>query len=488
MDALLDGLRASEELARRRELRPLDYVQWLPLQYEFLSDPSLLLQMRCGNKTMGKTWAGYANGIYHSTGRHPFYDVPPPPSRGAIVFPTQGSYIKEGEELWKILPKDEIDPSVTWTDGTGFGGRFPHVKWLNGSITWMVWTGSGGALNLAGPGYDWVHFNEPPRNQRVFSEIKNRTIRGNPGRMWLTFTPVNAPVVYIEKMCKKGVIRDHWRPLSVEAMIPVGSDRPIVLPSGVVCDALWEQSLRDSTLPHEVPVVVDGEWEFRAEGNIFRVFKKDGPRSHVTEDLPRGDIGLRVGIDYGSGKDFSQTALLLAIKKPRRLGHYPRIWIIDEYVSEDETDENHDAIEIIAMLQRWDQVWSDVDVAAGDRPWEGKKGLQRKDNRRMMRALERQLGIRPGTIDPKIDTAKTGKGRGGSKGVSMGNDFLHRSMIRPGHFNVHPRCVRFIAAMGRWAGADDEWKHIIDPARYALDDYVFADYDDGQGPPVVRSY
>lgn len=489
MDAILEGLAAATELDRRRNERPHEHLQLLPLQHEFMCDPALLKQMRCGNKTQGKTFAGYLEGIAHSLGEHPFYEVPPPPTRGAIVFPTQGSYIKEGEELWKLLPKDEIDPSCQWVNGHGFGGRFPHIPWKNGSITYMIWTGSGGALNLAGPGYDWVHFNEPPRSSRVFSEIKNRTIRGNPGRMWLTFTPVNAPIDYIREMCEHGTISDHHRALTPEAMVPVGSNRPIVLDNGTICNALWVQQLRANTLAHERPVVIDGEWEFRIASNIFSVFRASGPLAHVTASLPTSDVGLRTGTDHGSGANFSQTSLFIAVEPPKRFGHYPKVWVLDEYVSSGETTEFEDAAAMVSMLGTWDKRWSDLEFAIGDRPWEGGKNrLKRKDNERLARAIEKELSISRGTLDPQIVTAKTGKGRGGSASVQMGCAFLHRLMLRPGHFNVHPKCERLISAFGRWAGGDDEWKHIIDPLRYALDDYVFRDYDDGFVPPTVAAY
>ncbi len=112
-------------------------------------------------------------------------------------------------------------------------------------------------------------------------------------------------------------------------------------------------------------------------------------------------------------------------------------------------------------------------MAFGDRPWTGKSALQRKDNERLARAIERFLGMRKHTLNPSISTVKRGRGRGGKKSVDFGHGFLHRSMVRPGHFHVHPRCEHWIAAMGRYTGADDEWKHIVDTGRYALDNWVF---------------
>lgn len=473
------ALRASREIRRRRERRLIDYVRWLPLQREFLGDPAKRKQMRAGNQTLGKSWAGFAEGIYHSLGRHPFYEVPPPPSEGLVVFPSWSSYVKDSGKLWDLVPKDEVHPDTTWTPGLGFGGRYPHIRWRNGSMTWIA-TGSQDVLALAGPTYDWIHLNEPPKNGRVFTELTKRTVRGNPGRVWLTYTPVNAPVDYLRTLCEDGKIVDHWMPLSVEAMIPVGSDRPVRLPNGQICDSVWVQEQIDGTLPHEVPVVVHGEWEFRIDGNVFRAFRKEGQGAHVTEELPVGDVELQIGLDHGSGANFSAAAVLVAVKPHPR---HPKVWVLDEYVSSGETTEEQDAQAILAMLERWNKSWRDLKRAYGDRPWQ-RGTLQRKSNDQLSRALEHEMTQRAGTLHPEIRTVKRGKGRGGWKSVHMGCAFLHRAMVRDGHFHVHPRCEQVIASFGRWDGRDDDWKHILDALRYSLDSQIFSGLSNVRQPKV----
>lgn len=481
MDALKRAALAARTLQHRRDTRPLEYVSWLPLQHEFLSDAAKFKLLRHGNQTIGKTWAGLGEGIYHSLGWHPFYEVPPPPTVGAIVCPTSPQSLKIQSKLWELAPKDQVHPRTEFIKGRGFRGRYPHILWRNGSLTYVLTAGAGG-LGLAGGTYDWLHVDEPPPDSRVFQELRSRVRRGNPGRMWMTFTPINAPIDYLRELTEQGQISEHWRPLSAAEMIPVGSTRPVRLGDGTICDAQWVQRLRLETVPHEIPVVVDGEWETRAQGNIFRSFKQTGPLSHVSTELPEGNVQLRLGIDHGSGANFSSTATLWWAQVPKRGKGHARVGILDEYVSAGETTEEDDALAIVEMLRRWNKTWSRTDLhsAVGDRPWQGRKTNERKDNARLMAAIERLLGIRPGLLDPQIKTAKTGPGRGGHKGVQVGCEFLHRSMVRVDHFRVHPRCSRFISALGMWSGRDDQWKHIIDTARYALDDLAFADHDRGR--------
>lgn len=483
-DELLAAAAAARELKRRRTERLCDYIRPLPLQHAFLSDPALKKMMRAGNKLQGKTYAGFLEGIYHARGRHPYYDVPPPPSVGAIAFPSTGSYVKESGKLWELLPKDEIDTDATeYIEGKGFRGRYPHIRWRNGSITWIVWVGSGG-LNLAGPGYDWLHLNEPPPNSRIYQELMNRLLRGNPGRAWLTMTPVNAPTDYIQELVERGVIADHHRELTADAMIPVGSTRPVRLPNGELCDEAWVQRKIADTLPHEVPVVVHGHYDFRVEGNVFRAFKRDGPGAHVTAELPKGDVDLQAGGDHGKGANFSNTALLVAVRRHPVKRAWWQIWVLDEYVPNKDTTEDEDAAGWVAMLARLGQPWQELARAYGDRAWEGKSGLIRKDNERLAAAIERHLELRPGTLDPPIDTVKRGKNRGRSKSVDFGMAFLHRAMVRPDCFHVHPRCKHLIKALGRWEGKDDEWKHILDALRYALDEQIFAFAEEANVPEV----
>lgn len=436
--------------------------------------------MRAGNQTLGKTFAGLSNGIYHALGEHPFYPVPPPPTEGTIVTASWAQSLAIQAKLWALLPKDQLDPRTEYDPSKGFRGRYPVVRFKNGSKIWIKTTNQGG-LALAGSTLHWVHFDEPPKSPRVFAEMVKRVTR-TAGYVWITYTPVNAPVDYLREMVENGAIEDHWSPLTPEQLIPVGGSRPVRLPDGTLCDAAWIEELRADTLPHEIPVVIDGEWDMRVIGSVFRGFRAAGPDAHVSERLPAETVNLQIGIDHGSGANFSSAAVLIAVVAD---AENPRIFVIDEYTSDGETTIAQDAANILAMLRRWGKDWRDLHKAYGDRPWQ-RGSLQRKSNAQLTSAIERHLSRR--VLEPEIRTVKRGAGRGGSRSVHMGSAFLHRAMITPGCFTVHPRCAQVIESLSRWDGRfDSPYKHILDALRYGLDNYIFGGYTTVR-KPILYAY
>jgi len=424
--------------------------------------------MRSGNQAVGKTHAGCAEDIFRLRGEHPFIPVPSAPVRGAVVTGSWKQSLVVQSRLWSMVPKDEVHPACRFDEVIGFRGKNPTLRMKNGSSLDIRTTQQGG-LSLAGGTYDFVHFDEPPRSPRVFEEMRKRTVKTN-GVVYLTYTPVNAPVGYLREMVEAGSIEDIWAPLTAEAMIPVGSSRPVRLPDGTVCDATWIQSLIADTMPFQVPVVIHGEWEMRSEGQLFRGFRDSGPRSHVSERVPN-TFELQVGIDYGSGAHFSACAVLVAVAKVKGEDH---IYVLDEYVSDGETTIEQDARGIRAMLTRWSQQWRSLTKAYGDRPWRtrGSRALQVKDNRAMAKALGKMLpGQTPETLSPPIATVKRGKGHGAGS-IHVGCAYLHRAMVGD-RFHVQPRCKRVIESLNKWDWRDNQYKHIIDCLRYSIDNRIF---------------
>ena len=173
-------------LRRQVDQRPLDYVQWLPAQLRFLEEPAKRRLLRLGNQWGGKTFVGLANCIYHCMGDHPYYNVPPPPVTGVIVTASWAQSVAIQEKLWNLLPKDQLKDTV-YIDGHGIRGKNPCVKFKNGSKLWIKTTNQGG-LSLAGGTYDFVHFDEPPKNARVYAEMAGPLLHnaagGRPSR-WL---------------------------------------------------------------------------------------------------------------------------------------------------------------------------------------------------------------------------------------------------------------------------------------------------------------
>lgn len=467
---------------------PLDYVRWLPMQEEFLKEEARRRLLRLGNQWGGKTWVGLANGIMHCLGEHPFYDVPAPPIKGAIVCATWAQSIEIQEKLWHLLPKGELHPDTVYIPGHGFRGKNICVRFRNGSMIFIKTTNQGG-LSLAGGTYDWVHFDEPPKNARVYSEMVKRTLRGAAGGfVWLTFTPVNAPVEYIREMCesKEHKMVDLHSRCTPEMLIPIGANLPIRI-NGVPADQNWIDAQEADSFEYEVDVVVHGGWEFRSSGRMFSAYHDAvPPKGHTVTEAPPffgGEFELCFGADHGSGANFSSCAVLVGtVKTPEG---FDAIWVLDEYVSDGLTTEQQDARGVIEMLARWGWKWSNLNKAHGDRVHYGaggKYGRQqgKKSNGQLQRAIAREMGIQAHEMGVKIGTVKRGKGHA-QHSVKYGERWLHRAMVR-GHFHVSKRCERVIGMLNSYSGIDDQWKHVCDALRYSLVHAIFAQRQRSSAP------
>ena len=369
----------------------------------------------------------------------------------------------------------------------GFVGKHPalmirHLPSNGWSIIRIKTTGQGG-LALAGATINGAWFDEPPKNQRIFTEVQKRIMRaGRKGSLLMTMTPVNARVDWIRELAEAGGIVDHHHRLEPHELIPVGQTEPMRLADGTVCNAAWVAEEIAKTLPHERPVVCHGEWNFAAEGAVFSAFRASGPLSHVRDDIPEGHADIVLGIDHGV-RTHTQTAVLCAIQHEDPDAP-PNVWVIDTYTSDMETSEAQDAEGILQLLERNGLRWDQLTHAWGDRAHYGssrKYSIATKSNTGLMRAIERvpnvlaDHGIRPGRkFHPPIRSAKKGvAGQPGS--VAYGCTWLHRRMLEPSGFQVHPRCQHLIEALqGYDMTPNSPESHLVDALRYALRAHIFA--------------
>jgi len=467
---------ALERLAARAEERPLDHIRWLPGQHRFLSSPSKRKLYRTGNQHSGKTTAGLAELHYRCIGAHPFIDVPPAPITAWVVCASWDQSLAVQTKLAELIPAAELHPECTFDPGKGWKGKWPLVRYANGSIIRIKTTRQGG-LRLSAATIDVAMFDEPPETSRIYGEVQKRVMRRN-GTILMTLTPINAPVDWLKETVEQGQIEDHHVRLTPENMIPVGTSAPLRLDDGTPMDQTWIDRIVEETLPMERPVVLHGEWECRVEGRVFRAFDDT---THKTTAPPRGQCKIALGIDYGDGADFSQVVILCAVDDS---GLYPRVWVLDEYVSDGTSTIDQDARAILVMLRRHNMKWRSVDRPHGDRVYDGRRGgISKKSNADMMRALARELQLTDSGLQPRIRTVKRGKGHGRGS-VDHGCRFLHQSMVRPAHFHIHPRCGRLINSIMRWDYRDSEWKHAIDGLRYALHPWIFAKERRGPVPEL----
>jgi hypothetical protein len=461
VDDLFDGLDAAEELGKRHDDDLVYRFPWLPIQMAFLCDDSRAKDLRTGNQGLGKTTAGLAEDIFYATGRHPFRPVPPPPCRIRVICATASQSIEIQEKLWHLVPKRELVPGTEFVTGSGFRGRDPkRVRFKNGSLI-TFHTSYQSAIAQAGGTVDRIHFDEPPKSDRVFVEAKNRMIKTG-GTLILTFAPVNAPVEYLRELIAAGQLSDHHAPMTQEQMTPVGATEPITDKFGRPFTDEYIAELKAGVPAYQVPVVFDGEWEFYTTDRVFTAFD---PETMITEELPTGEVDLSGGIDHGEGdfrEVFEGCAIYPSLVAPGQFG----VHFLSEYASDGATTTGEDAEGIVAALDEIGLSWSDLDHAVGDKPTTGRVG--RKSNQALAIALRRIYARRGhrGELRPALHQAKTGKG-GNMGSVWHGITFLHQAMLR-GEFRVHPRCKRLVQSLLKWDGtAKSEWKDAIDAARYA---------------------
>jgi hypothetical protein len=265
-------------------------------------------------------------------------------------------------------------------------------------------------------------------------------------------------------MCEAKKIEDHWSPLTLEALIPVGHTAPLL-----GRDQAWIDALREQYPAHEVPVVIDGEWEMRSEGAYFGAVWD--PARMVYAASPKEDR-LYLGIDHGD-RPGKQVAYLVAVTfSAADEDDTPSVYVLDEYVdATGAATPQEDARGILAMLTRNGATWGgDLDAANGDRVHMPGAGSQ-KSNKDLAAQIARQLGVTRDNLKPEIRTVK--RGEAGKKGGPMfGERFVYRAMQRA-KFGIHPRCERLIAALPRYTGRDDDSKDPLDALRYALDPEIF---------------
>ncbi len=490
---VLDRLRSVRRQARRLKAavdrRPLDQIRWLPSQFLWLSSTHPVKLYRAGNQHLGKTTAGLGEVIYRCLGHHPFIHVPKRPIEAWIICASWKQSLAIQKKLWDLLPKDLIEPATRFHPVNGFHANEPTVMFLNGSIIRFRTTNQG-VLDLSSATIDVALFDEPPRSPRVFGEILKRVSKAGDGVVLLTLTPVNAPTDWLKALTvpsneapnRPPMVADFHARLTAENMIPVGSSTPIRLKDGTPCGQAWVDDEILNTLPHEVPVICHGEWDMRLEGPLFKAYRDSGPASHVSAELPEDVmLELRFSTDHGSGSSFDEVALLVAVDHSAG-GMHPHVYVIDEYVSDEESTSEEDAAGFLAMLLRNGIEWWELDKAYGDRLYQSitDRRTTKKTNQRIMAAITAILAERVGeedpgweTLKPQIDTVKRGSGRGRGS-VHEGCRYLHELMVR-NRLSVSSRCTRLRQSLQRWEGRDDEWKHMIDTLRYCLDDLVFAE-------------
>lgn len=462
---------AFDTMARDARRHPLRYIQWLPHQLSFLRDPAKEKLLRTGNQ-LGKSFCGLADIIMEMLDEHPWLKCPGDGAEAWVICSSFSQSIAIQKKAWELVPKERVT-SAPFDSKTGFGHLNPLIKFDNGSLIRFK-TCNQDTIDLASATIHSSLFDEPPKNPRVYTEIQKRVQEMN-GRVLIAMTPINARVDWLRERVNTltdddtPLISEHYARFEPETFIPVDSDRPLLLGDGTPKDQKWIDSIVAKTISIERGVTLHGEWEMRSEGAVFKAFRQ-------AWKTPPTRVTVRVGIDHGSGRNFSQCALICYVAGPR--GN-ETVWVRSEYVSQHTTTADDDAMGMLDALRRAGLTWRKVDTAFGDKIHHGGRGgRDRKANKELHAAIARQLRTTAGTLEPYIHNAKR---HGVQRGrVSRDVQWLHEAMTYERLF-VHPECTGLISSLEQWdyrprqddkrahkASRESDFKHLIDCLRYAL--------------------
>ena len=443
LSALARGL---DTLSRRAAADPLSYYRPTQPQRDFLSCTAPVAMLRAGNQ-LGKTWAGLVDVIYRCLGSSPYQPVAPAPIEAWIICFSWEQSLSVQAKFHALVPKTALKPGVEFGIGKGYTGRVPIVRFRNGSLVRFKTTNQG-SLGLASATINHVLIDEPPPPD-IWGELCARVLR-NRGRIRLTMTPIGRPVEWLRKLVEQGEVVDLHYSLTVENTTPIGG-RPLLTQAEI-------DGLAARYLPQERAQRLHGDWDKGfIEGRIFEGFDVD---KHVSDLPPFGEVQIGIGIDHGTDAG-SQVATLTAISRTGGVEGNPRIWVLDQCISDGLTTPEQDARDIMGMLKRNGLVLESVDRWVGDRKHGGKRWGGRKSNALLQQGFERELRLPIGSLPFRVRTAWKPSGS-----VFEGARILHAAMLR-GDFFVHSRCKGLIDDLSHWTGDDDNHKHGIDSLRYS---------------------
>lgn len=372
--------------------------------------------------------------LWIMTGDHPWREVKKPPVRGRIVTYSWAQSVEVQRRINEILPKFMVE-GYDFNDQRGFVGAKIKLKKEYGGSMVEVMTAGQDSIAHGAAALDFVWIDEPPP-RNLFSELLARLLVKK-GTLYITMTPIGRPVDWLLEEIEEGRLSDHRFDLTPDNCPHLGQDQI--------------DSIEHKYLPHERPQRMHGHWHGESPDRFFEAFSQQA----VTDELPRGEVSIAIGIDHGEGVGKEAAILMLYTGD-----EFPKIWIIDEYRNTKRTDPDEDAAGILEMLRRHDIHPGEVDLAVGDINTAGKGGGGIKVNDALSDAIRRQTKTRHAPF--VIRSARKGRGS-----VMYGSRLINYA-FRRGDLTIHPRCKTLLHSFQHFKGNEEDLKHPLDAARYAI--------------------
>ncbi len=398
-----------------------------------------------GNQ-VGKTRALAAECWWHALSEHPFRMTATAPNLGWIMCADlKGGWTNFSAKMREIEPKGMLHSSTMYDNGRGYTCRGTKmIRLKNGSLI-VGKSGSQEQMALAGATIDWLAIDELPK-QGHFGEARSR-IAVNQAPVFMAFTPIGRPATWL---------RD-W----VEGNPNTGD----------TAHEEWDIhriKLNPENCPHRTPDSIEkqirgyGPWEYaqRVEGawegittDRWISFSED----NIFADVPPNIEKLGLGWDHGEQPGASVCYLVG--------WDGDRLWVLDEYTSEERNTPLAEARAITDMLKTWNVDPWQINEARGDSNSAGRLGLGFSVNQ----LLERGFAQATNNARPPFSIQVPYKGPGSVKARAR----MLSSACVEGRFMVHEDCVRLISSLRHWRGeSNGDLKHHFDAVGYIAEVFL----------------
>lgn len=440
---------------QRRRSDPLRNVRLTDPQAAFLRDDRRKLLWRGGN-SIGKTFAHCLHIIHLARGTHPWQRVAPGPKQLMLAGYSFGQMDPLCRALWSMLPKEEVDPKISYVPRQGFRGYkepvIPLVRGPGAGSVIAFATYKQGSSRIMGDQLHYFGMDEPPPSG-VWGEAQPRVNRHR-GQMRVTMTPTpdSPPLGYMRELVEKGQLAELQTSLTVDAVTRRGG----LVEAPWMTEADIEEAL-ESYLDDELPMRRDGAWDALVSGRWLSAVTDD----LMIDELPELGWYVAVGIDHGAKAGRQYATLVLASPDG------DHVIVADEAHADGVTTTREDAQAILAMLQRNGIAWHQVDHWRGDRRHAGDFWGNEKTNRELAREICDELGIRLRDAGERGLRIRTPRKYSGS--VRFGFRLVN-SLAKAKRLQYHRRCNGFREGARGWSGRpDDPLKDPLDAARYAIE-------------------
>lgn len=401
-----------------------------------------------GNQ-VGKTRALAAETWWLALGRHPSREVAAVPNVGWVMCADlKAGWANFSAKMREVEPPGVLEPSVAYDGARGYTYRSQKMlKLRNGSLI-VGKSGSQEVMALAGATISYLVIDELPK-QSHFSEALTRVaVSGGPCVM--SFTPIGRPCDWLRHHCSGNP--DTGEPPIQEWDI----HRIKLTPEN--CPHRSAESIEkqiESYGPWEYAQRVNAAWE-GVTTDRWISFSED----NLFTDPPKNVEAIGLGWDHGE-RPGASVCYLVAFDGSK-------LWVLDEYVSQERNTPQAEAMEILEILKSWGIKPTQIDKAIGDSNSAGRLGLGLKVNE----LLERAFAHCAGSSRPPFPIGVPYKGRGSVRTRAR----MLSSACVDGRFRVHAeRCPGLVKSLRHWRGENNDLKHSYDAVSYIAEAFLDVD-------------